>query len=78
MGGSKAGDCVTNPFLPDLQMVCNTAMKNSIYSLTDHRPKAVPGHTFNEKGFPHNQLSQQNDMLYLYYKPLKIKYTKWN
>ena len=24
-------------------------------AIVDQRPKAVPGHTFNEKGFPHNQ-----------------------
>ena len=57
LGGSKASDCATNQLLPGLQMVCNTVMsliKSSICPLIDQRPKAVPGHRFNEKGFPHN------------------------
>ena len=54
MSKSKASDCVTNQLLPSLQMVCNTVMsliKNSVCPIIDQRPKAVPGHTFNEKGF---------------------------
>ena len=61
VGGSKASNCVTNQLLSILQMVCNTVMsliKNSVCPLIDQRPKAVPGHTFNEKGFPHNQASR--------------------
>ena len=57
VGGSKVSDCVTNQLLPGLQMVCNTVMsliKNSVCPLIDQRPKAVLGHTFNEKGFPRN------------------------
>ena len=61
VGGSKASDCVTNQLLPGLQMVWNTVMsliKNSVCPLIDQRPKAVPGHTFNEKEFPHNKASR--------------------
>ena len=56
-GRIKGCDCATNQLLPSLQMVCNTVMsliKNSVCPLIDQRPKAVPGHTFNERGFPHN------------------------
>ena len=57
VGRSKASDCVTDWLLPGLQMVCNTIMsliKNSVCPLIEQRSTAVPGHTFNEKGFPHN------------------------
>ena len=30
-------------------------IKNSVSPQIYQRPKAVPGHTFNEKGFPHHQ-----------------------
>ena len=33
-------------------------IKNSVCPLIDQRPKAVPGHTFNEKVFPHNLASR--------------------
>ena len=57
MGSSKASDCVANWLLPSSQMVSNTVMrliKNSACPLIDQRSNALPGHTFNEKGFPHN------------------------
>ena len=69
MGGSKASDCVTNWLLPGLQMVCNTVMsliKNSVCPLIDQRPKAVPGHTFNEKkDFYTTKAAEQYAMLIL-------------